>query len=171
MGVLDSIFGSDGDAAASTGGLDALGGGAAKPLMLAVLGMFASRALSGGNGNDAGGSQRRDQDSDLGAGGVLGGLGGLLESFQQNGQADTVNSWVNSGPNRSVSPDQLRNALGSDRLDQLARRTGMSQQDLLAQLSQILPGAVDRLTPEGRLPTKEELKRQAKARAKAQLNL
>ena len=143
--------------------------------MLALLAMFASRALAGGKEGDADSARHTRQpagdlserEPDLPTDGVLGGLGGLLDSFQKSGQGETVNSWVSAGPNKRVSPDQLRGALGGTNLEQLARRTGMSQEDLLAQLSQILPGAVDRLTPDGRMPTEHELKRLEKARAKA----
>jgi uncharacterized protein YidB (DUF937 family) len=92
------------------------------------------------------------------AGSVLsGGLGDLLKQLQQNGQGDTANSWVGSGPNKPVSPGDLANALGADQIQHLTSQTGMSRDDLLNGLSQYLPQVVDHLTPNGRLPTEDEI--------------
>jgi uncharacterized protein YidB (DUF937 family) len=94
------------------------------------------------------------------AGGVLtGGLGELIDRFQRNGQGETADSWVRTGPNKPVTPTQLENAIGSDVLDTLSRQTGFSTQELLARLSRELPNAVDKYTPQGRLPTEAELAR------------
>jgi uncharacterized protein YidB (DUF937 family) len=88
-----------------------------------------------------------------GVGGLLnGGIGELLEKFKQNGQGETAQSWVNHGPNKEVSPPQLKQAIGSDVLEKLEQQTGLSQEELLARLSRELPAAVDRYTPDGRLP-------------------
>jgi uncharacterized protein YidB (DUF937 family) len=92
------------------------------------------------------------------AGSVLsGGLGDLLKQLQQNGQGDTANSWVGNGPNKPVSPGDLANALGADQIQHLTSQTGMSRDDLLSGLSQYLPQVVDHLTPNGRLPTDDEV--------------
>ena len=99
----------------------------------------------------------------LGAGGVggllSGGLGELVERFKQSGQADTVDSWVNTGPNKQISPNDLGGALGSDRINALVEQTGMSRDELLRGLSQYLPQVVDQLTPHGRVPTEQEVHR------------
>jgi uncharacterized protein YidB (DUF937 family) len=88
-----------------------------------------------------------------GVGGLLnGGIGELLEKFKQNGQGETAQSWVNDGPNKEVSPPQLKQAIGPDVLAALEQQTGLSQEELLARLSQELPAAVDKYTPDGRLP-------------------
>ena len=81
-----------------------------------------------------------------------GGLQGLVNQFQQNGLGDTVNSWVGTGPNQSISPDQVHQALGPDLLQQLSAKSGLSVQDLAQKLSQILPQAVDTMTPGGQVP-------------------
>ena len=81
-----------------------------------------------------------------------GGLQGLVNQFQQNGLGDTVNSWVGTGPNKSISPDQVHQALGPDLLQQLSAKSGLSVQDLAQKLSQILPQAVDTMTPGGQVP-------------------
>jgi uncharacterized protein YidB (DUF937 family) len=88
-----------------------------------------------------------------GVGGLLnGGIGELLEKFKQSGQGETAQSWVNNGPNQEISPPQLKQAIGPDVLQELEQQTGLSQQEILARLSRELPTAVDKYTPEGRLP-------------------
>jgi uncharacterized protein YidB (DUF937 family) len=94
------------------------------------------------------------------AGSVLsGGLNDLLKQFQQNGQGEVAKSWIGSGPNKSISPNDLANALGTDRVSALSAFSGMSREDLLNGLSQQLPDVVDQLTPDGRLPTEQEAAR------------
>jgi len=134
MGLLDAMLGS------------VLGGGQQQPgqaqgggnalLMQIVAAMLANR---GGGGA-------------AGQGGGLGGLAGLVEQFQRGGLGDAMNSWIGTGPNQPVSPDQLGGVLGSDLIGEIMQRTGMGQGDLLGQLSQMLPQAVDRATPQGRVP-------------------
>ena len=68
-------------------------------------------------------------------------------------------SWVGSGQNQPISPGPLGSALGPSIIKALAQKTGLSEQEVTAQLSQSLPGFVDKLTPQGRLPTHEELAR------------
>ena len=84
------------------------------------------------------------------AGGLIGsGLNELLHRFQHNGYGDVANSWIGTGPNRTISPDDLRGALGSDTVNSLAEQAGLSDIDALSGLSRDLPGAVDELTPTG----------------------
>ena len=93
------------------------------------------------------------------AGSILsGGLGDLLKQFQQNGHGEVANSWVSNGPNRQIAPGDLANALGADQIEQLTSRTGMSRDQLLSELSNELPDAVNQFTPEGRVPTEDEAK-------------
>ena len=87
---------------------------------------------------------------------LSGGLGGLLDQFQQNGKGDVANSWVKDGPNQTLEGDQLAQAIGPDVLAQLSQQTGLSREELLERLSRELPNAVDKMTPAGRLPTEEE---------------
>ena len=94
------------------------------------------------------------------AGGVLsGGLRDLVERFKQNGQGPAADSWVKPGPNQPLGPDQLEQAIGPDVLITLAQQTGLSREELLSRLTRELPTAVDKLTPEGRLPTEDEAAR------------
>ena len=88
-----------------------------------------------------------------GVGGLLsGGLGDLVDRFKQSGQAETVDSWVNTGPNKQIAPSQIEQAIGPDVLETLSKQTGLSREEVLARLSRELPNAVDKYTPEGRLP-------------------
>ncbi len=89
-----------------------------------------------------------------GAGGLLsGGLGELVDRFKQNGHGETAESWVGTGPNKEVAPHQLEQAIGPDVLENLTKQTGLSREELLSRLSRELPQAVDKYTPEGRIPT------------------
>jgi len=93
-----------------------------------------------------------------GVGGLLGGgLNELVERFQQSGQGDIADSWVGHGPNKEVAPNQLEQAIGPDVLATLSQQTGLSREEILAKLSKELPTAVDKYTPEGRLPSQQEL--------------
>ena len=88
---------------------------------------------------------------------LLDGLGGLLNKLQQGGLGNEAKSWIGSGQNQPVSPGQLGSALGTHIIKLLAQKSGLSEEELTKQLSQILPGIVDKLTPNGRLPTAAEL--------------
>jgi uncharacterized protein YidB (DUF937 family) len=92
------------------------------------------------------------------AGNVLsGGLGDLLNQLQEKGQGDAANSWVGTGPNKAISPNDLASALGSDQINAMMEQTGLSRSELLSGLAANLPEAVNRLTPDGRLPTEKEI--------------
>ena len=94
------------------------------------------------------------------AGSILsGGLGDLLNQFQQKGQGEAANSWVSNGPNKQIAPGDLASALGVDQIEHLSAQSGLSRDDLLKGLSQYLPDVVNHLTPDGRLPNADELKR------------
>ena len=94
------------------------------------------------------------------AGGLLsGGLRDLIERFKQNGQGNAADSWVSTGPNQPLQPDQLERAIGPDVMNTLSQQTGLSREELLSRLTRELPTAVDKFTPDGRLPTEEEATR------------
>ena len=94
------------------------------------------------------------------AGGVLsGGLSELIERFKQSGQAETAESWVKTGPNKPCTPSQLEQAIGPEVFDTLEKQTGLSREELLARLSRDLPDAVDKYTPQGRVPTEADFSR------------
>ena len=143
------------------------------PSMTALLGLLAvagfqnrdkiAEMLRGTRASDPGTEDRQSGLGGLlgslgggGVGGLLGGgLGELLDSFKQNGQGDAAESWVGTGPNKQIAPNQLEQALGPDVLATLTRQTGLSREELLSRLSTTLPDAVDKYTPEGRLPDQE----------------
>jgi len=87
------------------------------------------------------------------------GLGTLIKEFQNSGQGRAAQSWIGTGPNQKIAPNDLASALGSDTLNALSQQTGVGREDLLAGLSQHLPNLIDQLTPNGRLPTEEEVSR------------
>jgi uncharacterized protein YidB (DUF937 family) len=147
------------------------------PSMTALLGMLALAGYQNrdklmeifnnatGAKTDSGGQARAPGDMSNVFGGLLGGggagsllgggLGELLEQFAKNGQGEAAESWVGPGPNKEISPPQLKQAIGQDVLATLVKQTGLSQEELLARLSRELPTAVDRYTPDGRLPPRE----------------
>jgi uncharacterized protein YidB (DUF937 family) len=81
-----------------------------------------------------------------------GGLQGVVSEFERNGLGATVQSWVGTGPNQPISSNDLQKVLGSDLLQQLAAKSGLSVQELTDKLSHVLPQAVDTLTPGGAVP-------------------
>ncbi len=88
----------------------------------------------------------------LGNDGAHGGLGGLVQKFQQAGLGDVVGSWIGKGQNQPISGDQLSNVLGQDAISGLAEKLGISPDTAASQLSAILPGLIDHLTPHGQVP-------------------
>jgi uncharacterized protein YidB (DUF937 family) len=160
MGLLDDVLGSA-----------VPGGNVSKPLMIALTALLAARATgSGGVGNLLGGTQppqtapgqpqpSQPQGSFLPQGVLVGGLGGLVQRFQQSGHGDIINSWIGPGQNRAITPDQLHQALGPEAVNNLSQLTGAAPHDLVSELSRILPGVIDRLTPQGRMPDQAETSR------------
>jgi uncharacterized protein YidB (DUF937 family) len=124
MGLLDSLLGQVlGGAQGATGS----GGSGNAALLQAVVGML---------GNDAPG----------------GGLSGLIAGFQRGGLGDVMSSWISSGQNHPISPDQLGQVLGPDTVRALTQQTGGHPGDMLGQLAQLLPQVIDQLTPHGQVP-------------------
>jgi uncharacterized protein YidB (DUF937 family) len=144
-GGLGDILGGQGGLGGMLGGQGGSLGGGLGGGMSGGLGS----ALPGGLGGLLGGL--------LGGGAGGGGLGGVFDQFRQNGYGDHVDSWVGTGQNRRIAPDELSQALGSDTLDELEQQTGLPRQQLLSELSEELPDAVDQFTPDGRLPTEQEV--------------
>lgn len=132
------------------------GGSIAKPLMIAAAALLAAR-MFGGKDAAPQAPQQAPAPADV-DGGLIGGLGGLIDRFRNSGHGDVIDSWVGTGQNKPIQPPALEQALGRTTISDLARRSGMSEQDLLAQLAQVLPGLVDNLTPQGRMPTEQEIR-------------
>ena len=158
--AVKSFAGASPSAPASPAGAGTTGGGLGD-----ILGRLMSGATTGGAAN-APASSGNDQG---GLGSLLGGaaagtlvssgLGNLIRQFQEGGYGRAAQSWVGTGQNEEIAPNDLANALGADTLDALTRQTGMKRADLLSGLSQHLPELVNQLTPNGRLPTEEEASR------------
>jgi uncharacterized protein YidB (DUF937 family) len=185
MGLLDVLNGmQNGPRGPSTPSAQSSGG--MSPMTMAILALLAYKAVKhvtgspaspsapapapssapgGGLGGSLGGGGLGGLGGLLGgvlaggaAGSVLsGGIGDLLKQFQQNGQGDTANSWVSPGPNKQIAPGDLASALGSDQINSLMSQSGLSREELLNGLSQHLPDVINHLTPDGRLPTEDEI--------------
>jgi uncharacterized protein YidB (DUF937 family) len=164
----DPSLGGPGD----EGGLTGQGGGGLGDLLGSVLGGGAAGGAGGRGGGGLGdilGSALGGGSAGGSSGGLPGGLGGLLgglvaggglgaivDQFRQNGYGDQVDSWVSRGQNQGLAPNDIARALGPDAVDELQSRTGLSRDEILSELSQELPDAVDSFTPDGRLPTESE---------------
>ena len=139
------------------------GGNFTKPLVIAAGALILSKMLGGGKlsaapaATPAAAQPIPTSAGGTSDGGLLGGLGSLIDKFRNGGHADTVNSWIGTGPNKPIAPGQLQQTLGNATLSNLAQQAGISEQDLLAQLSQALPAIIDKLTPNGRMPTPAEV--------------
>lgn len=138
MSLLNSVL----------GGL--LGGNSQSSPMGGILGSLLGGGQQGGGiggmlGGLMGGGQQQPQ-------GGMGGLGDLIGRFQQAGMGGVANSWVGPGENQQVSPQQVEQVFGPQQIDQWSQQSNMPRGDLLSQLSQYLPQAVDKMTPDGRLP-------------------
>ena len=88
---------------------------------------------------------------------LSGGLRDLKDAFTQKGYGDVADSWVGHGPNKQIAPPELEKAIGPDVLENLSKLTGLSREEILSKLSKHLPEAVDKYTPEGRVPTASEV--------------
>src|ERR1700720_408832 len=184
MGLLDVLNGmQNGPRGPSTP--SAQSGGGMSPMTMAILGLLAWKAIKhfsagqpnaapqpapspaggGMSGGTGGGGLSDVLKGPLGgllAGGaagsvISGGLGDLLKQLQQGGHGETANSWVGNGPNKQIAPGDLANALGADQISSLMSQSGLSRDELLSGLSQHLPDVVHHLTPDGRLPTENEV--------------
>jgi uncharacterized protein YidB (DUF937 family) len=125
MGLFDSVVG-------ALGGDQGTGGGMGKAALIQmVLQMLSNNGSAGG------------------------GIGALLQKLQAGGLGDVASSWVSSGPNQSISPNQLQDVLGSDLIGQIAAQLGISPQAASSQLAETLPQVVDQATPTGQLPPQD----------------
>ena len=153
MGLLDEVLG-------GVLGSPSRGNNNTNPPIMDALTELLAPRRGGGSGGGLGdllGGLAGQSGSGQMSGGGMGGLGGLIESFTRSGHGDIADSWVSSGQNRPVAPHQLEQALGGNTIDNLVRRTGLPRDQLLEQLSMHLPNAVDRLTPQGRMPAPETM--------------
>lgn len=184
MGLMDVLRGmSNGPRGQATPGQ----GGGMSPITMGLLALLAYKTFKGGGplgnifgqgtpadpvgrnsapspGQSGGSGGLMDWLGGAAAGGAAGsiltnGLSELVRQFQQNGHGDAARSWVGTGANQAISPGDLERAAGTDTLDALAQQTGLPRDRLLQDLSAELPGTVDHLTPDGRIPSDEEASR------------
>lgn len=85
----------------------------------------------------------------------LGGLDGLVQKFTKGGLGDIVSSWVSTGSNLPISPEQVQKGLGPTQITQMASQLGITPDAVSKQLAKILPGVVDKLTPDGKVPAQD----------------
>ncbi len=140
MGLLDVLNGmQNGPRGPSNPSAQSSGG--MSPMTMAILGLLAWKAIKHFSGDPAGASPAPAP----------------LKQLQQGGHGETANSWVGNGPNKQIAPGDLANALGADQINSLMSQSGLSRDELLSGLSQHLPDVINHLTPDGRLPTENEL--------------
>ena len=135
MGLLDSVLG------AVMGGGQQQAGAASGAGLASIISMVASnpqmlQVVTGMLSNDGG----------------HGGLGGLVAKFQGAGLGDAMSSWIGGGPNQPVSGEEVTSALGSGTIADIAAKLGVSHGEAAEQLSQMLPGIINHLTPGGEAP-------------------
>lgn len=163
-GMLGGVLGGGNDnnpqgqpQSAGAGGLGGLLGGAGGGGLGGLLGGAGGGGLGGGLGGLLGGLGGALGGGNATPGNVVsGGIGDLLNGFRQAGHGDVADSWVKDGPNQQPQPQQIEQAVGPNIIDQLAKETGISRDELLQRLTHELPKAVDGLTPDGRVPTPQE---------------
>jgi len=85
----------------------------------------------------------------------IGGLDGLVQKFSKGGLGDIVTSWISTGANLPISPEQVQKGLGPTQISQMASQLGITPEAMSKQLAKLLPGVVDKLTPDGKVPTQD----------------
>ncbi len=147
------------------------GGNLTKPLMIAAGALLLAKWLGGKSGSSQPEilpplrtpqsmpqtAQPQTIDASVPDSAIPGGLGGLLDKLRHGGLAEAANSWVGTGPNQPVTQGQLGAALGQTTISEIAQKSGASEADILDMLKQMLPQLVDHLTPNGRVPTAQDV--------------
>jgi uncharacterized protein YidB (DUF937 family) len=183
LDILNNLQNGPRGTGAQVGGQGGASRGGMSPVTMGLLALLAYKAIKGFGGSSAqassaapGGAPPTGLGLDEILGGLAGGLGGgqapgggglggllsgglgdLLEQFQGAGKGDAASSWLGPGQNQPIAPNELSQVLTSDQIEFLTERTGLARGELLAGLSEQLPQLVDRLTPDGRLPTADEM--------------
>ena len=86
-----------------------------------------------------------------------GGLNGLVDSFKSKGMNDVMSSWISTGQNLPISPEQVLQILGKGQIQQFSKQFGTSNEDITSGLASLLPDLVNKLTPEGKIPESDVL--------------
>jgi uncharacterized protein YidB (DUF937 family) len=184
MGLLDQIMGGGADPGRRPGFGSTVAAGVVLALLVKAIRQH-QNAQAGAAQPRSFDPQAQDAAPAAGAGGLLGGAGGLggllgglgggglgqmlaglggagalqslISRFHENGYGPQVSSWVGQGQNQPIQPDQVAAALGDHAVDELQQKTGVPRQNLLAEIAQALPQALNQITPQGRTPTDDEL--------------
>jgi uncharacterized protein YidB (DUF937 family) len=180
MGLLDQVLGTVLGAGQGSAATSQQGSSTMSPIVKSILLLLAAKAYqhytaprpqeatgvpdspAASPGQQTAGGPEGDLGGGLG--GLLGGLAGaggldaILDQFRKNGQGEAVDSWVGRGANQRIAPDQVADALGPEAVEELEGQTGLQRNDVLSELSRMIPKAVDHFTPNGRTPTKAELR-------------
>lgn len=119
-----------------------------------------SAILSGltGSGGGAGGGGMGNVLLQLGLSMIQknGGLGGVLGKFRESGMGAQADSWVGTGQNMNIAPNQLEQIFGSGAFSDIASKLGMSQEQAGSAMSQVLPELINQLTPQGQVTPDSE---------------
>lgn len=160
MALLGEILGNEADASSPS------------PITTALTGLLGMHAAAANNGSQSGPDSLLSRGAgELGAllngsgagGAVSGGLQKLVERFHLNGMGEKIRSWIAKSPNQSISPGEMEQGLGPEVVQWLMRETGLGKSELLAGLCRELPQFVDRLTPNGHVPSPQEAQQHATA--------
>lgn len=116
-----------------------------------------SGALNGASGKGGSNDMLNVVMQMLSSKGQNGGLGGLVQAFQNNGLGEQVASWISTGQNLPISPEQIKSVLGGGQLGQIASQLGMDEQQAAGGLADLLPRVIDKVTPNGQMPQGDDL--------------
>lgn len=86
-----------------------------------------------------------------------GGLSGLVKKFKDNGLDEIVSSWISTGKNLPISADQLQKVVNPKQIENVAKKLGVSAENASDHLAEYLPRIIDKLTPDGALPSSDQL--------------
>ena len=175
MGLLEQILGGalggrsggglEGGSGGSLGGAAPTQSGGMSRILIAllpvVLTMLANRRSAGSAnaGGTFGGGSGGNGGGLGGLGSILGGagLGGLLDQFRQRGLSNQADSWVSTSANQSLAPEDMHGVFGADGISRIAQEAGLNDIETREGLAQLLPDVVDRLTPNGQVPSDDDL--------------
>ena len=142
MSGLDDILGGLTGGKGGSGGLDDMLGG----------------LLGGGRGGGGGGGSAMGALMPVLAGLLAsGGLSKILGGLKANGLSAQADSWVGTGANQPVSGRDVEQAVGRERIQQIAQQLGVSESQAADAVAQALPEVVDRVSPDGELPPEQDL--------------
>jgi uncharacterized protein YidB (DUF937 family) len=84
-------------------------------------------------------------------------LDGLMQKLRESGMEKQVSSWVAKGQNMPVVGEQIKKALGNEKVAEIARKLGVTNEQAADDLAQAVPAVVDEVTPDGEVPSQEQV--------------